>query len=178
MEIENTFIEGLKLIRLSRHIDPRGSFLKVFNADFLKQNNLSTNIRESYFSVSQKNVIRGMHFQVPPFEHIKMIYLNQGHITDVVLDIRKKSPTYGQFFKIELSEKNSLLVYIPIGCAHGFLSKQDNTMVTYIQTSVYNKESDQGIKYNSFGMDWEGKEHIVSERDNSFVSFRDYNSVF
>jgi dTDP-4-dehydrorhamnose 3,5-epimerase len=178
MEIENTFIEGLKLIHLNRFNDQRGSFLKVFNAGFIEKENLAADFKESYFSVSAKNVIRGMHFQEPPFEYIKLVYLNQGIILDVILDIRKKSPTYGKFFKIEVSEKNPLAIYIPVGCAHGFLSKLDNTMVTYLQTSVYHSESDKGIKYDSFGMAWDIKNPVISERDNNFTAFPDYKTTF
>lgn len=177
MRIENTFIEGLKLIYLEKYTDERGRFQKFFNYDFFKDNGLRTDFKESYFSVSKKNVIRGMHFQVPPFENIKLVYLNQGKILDVVLDIRKKSSTYGKYFSIELSEDNPVLIYIPAGCAHGFKSLQDNSMVSYIQTSVYNKACDQGILWNSFGMDWGKESHILSERDLGFLHFSktDYN---
>jgi dTDP-4-dehydrorhamnose 3,5-epimerase len=178
MKIENTFIEGLKVIRLDRFTDLRGSFLKVFNADFFAENNLDIYFRESYFSVSCKNVIRGMHFQVPPFEHAKLVFLNQGAITDAILDIRKNSPTFGRFFIIEISEDNPAAVYIPVGCAHGFLSKTDHTMVTYLQTTVYNPDTDKGIKYNSFGFDWGVLNPIVSERDINFPEFNDYKTIF
>lgn len=175
MEIENTFIEGLKLIHLKEFEDLRGSFIKVFNEDFFAENGLETNFKESYYSISAKNVIRGMHFQIPPFEYTKLVYLNQGKITDVVLDIRKSSPTYGRHFSIELNIKNPILIYIPIGCAHGYLSLEDDTMVTYLQTSCYNNACDKGIKYNSFGMKWNIKKPIISDRDLSFPDFKDTN---
>jgi len=178
MEIENTFISGLKLIHLKEFIDTRGSFIKVFNQDFFAENDLETNFKESYYSISAKNVIRGMHFQIPPAEHTKLVYLNKGKIIDVVLDIRKASPTYGQHFPIELNTEIPILVYIPIGCAHGFLSLEDNTMVTYMQTSCYNNACDEGIKYNSFGMKWGIENLIMSERDLSFPDFSDTNFNF
>ncbi len=168
MEIENTFIDGLKLIHLKKIKDLRGSFTKVFNEDIFVENGLVTDFKESYYSVSMKNVIRGMHFQIPPHEHTKLVYVNQGSILDVILDIRKKSVTFGQYYKIEISTKDPILIYIPTGCAHGFLSLENNTMVTYLQTSCYNRLSDMGIKYNSFGMDWGNKSPIISERDLSF----------
>jgi dTDP-4-dehydrorhamnose 3,5-epimerase-like enzyme len=95
-----------------------------------------------------------------------------------VLDIRKNSSTYGQHFSIELCDDNPILIYIPLGCAHGFLSLTDITMVTYMQSSVYNKESDQGILWNSFAMNWNIEHPIVSDRDKSFVSFGDFKSSF
>lgn len=171
MHIEQTFIPGLKLIHLKEFIDNRGSFIKVFNKEFFLENGLETDFKESYYSISSKNVIRGMHFQIPPAEHTKLVYLNQGKIIDVVLDIRKSSPTYGQHFSTELYTQNPILIYIPVGCAHGFLSMEDNTMVTYLQSSCYNNASDKGIKYSSFGMKWEIENPILSERDLCFPDF-------
>ena len=173
MEIENTFIDGLKLIHLKQFKDIRGSFLKVFNHDLFQENNLITDFKESYYSISAKNVIRGMHFQIPPYDHTKLVYVNQGAILDVVLDIRKKSTTYGQYFNIKIDISNPVVVYIPIGCAHGFLSLEYNTMVTYMQTSVYNQSCDKGIQYNSFGMDWGVNKPIISERDLVFPNYND-----
>jgi dTDP-4-dehydrorhamnose 3,5-epimerase/CDP-3, 6-dideoxy-D-glycero-D-glycero-4-hexulose-5-epimerase len=173
MEIEETFIPGLKLIHLKEFKDNRGSFIKVFNHDLFAENGLETNFKESYYSISAKNVIRGMHFQIPPAEHTKLVYLNQGKIIDVVLDIRKASPTFGKHFFIKLNQENPILIYIPIGCAHGFLSLEDNSMVTYLQSFCYNQKCDKGIKYNSFGMKWEIENPIISERDLSFPDLQD-----
>jgi len=178
MKIENTYIDGLKLIHLSRFEDSRGSFIKVFNKEFFRLNKLATDFKESYFSVSQKNVIRGMHFQVPPYEHTKLVYLSQGGVIDVILDIRKSSPTFGQYLTIELTGSNPIALYIPVGCAHGYLSIQDNTIVSYLQTSVYNRDCDHGIKWDSFGMDWGVTAPIVSKRDMEFVKFNDYATKF
>ena len=178
MEIEETFISGLKLIHLNKFTDTRGSFLKVFNEEFFAQNGLETGFKESYFSVSHKNAIRGMHFQLPTYEHTKLVYLNQGKILDVVLDIRKRSKTFGQFYSIKLDSINPILVYIPIGCAHGFLSLEDNSIVSYMQTSVYNKDYDTGILWNSFGMEWKTENPIVSDRDNSFIKLETFNTTF
>lgn len=178
MEIENTHIQGLKLIHLNKFTDLRGSFLKVFNQVFFAENGLDTDIKESYFSISAKNVIRGMHFQLPPCEHTKMVYLNQGKILDVVLDIRKTSKTFGQHFSIQVNTDNPLMICIPVGCAHGFLSQEDNSIVSYMQTSVYNKDCDTGILWNSFGMDWKIENPIVSDRDNSFIKFETFNTPF
>jgi dTDP-4-dehydrorhamnose 3,5-epimerase len=178
MEIESTFIQGLKLIHLKKFTDARGSFIKVFDEDFFVENGLETNFKESYFSISNQNVIRGMHFQLPPYEHIKLVYLNQGKILDMVLDIRKSSITFGRYFSIQLETEYPLLIYIPVGCAHGFLSLENNSMVSYLQTSVYNKDCDAGILWNSFGMEWEIELPIVSDRDNSLIKFETFNTPF
>ena len=178
MRIEDTFISGLKLIHLNEFKDQRGSFIKVFNEDFFKDNGLVTDFKESYFSISAKNVIRGMHFQVPPAEHTKLVYINSGKILDVVLDLRKASETFGQSFSVELNISNPIMVYIPVGCAHGFLSLEDNTMVTYLQSSCYDNNYDAGIKYDSFRFEWPIKNATVSFRDSNFISFTDYLSPF
>jgi len=178
MNIENTFIQGLKLLHLTEYNDTRGSFLKIFNKDLFLENNLETNFKESYYSISHKNVIRGMHFQIPPHEHIKLVYVNKGSILDVVIDIRKNSETYGKIYQLKISENNNTLIYIPVGCAHGFLSLEDNTMITYLQTSCYSNVCDKGIKYNSFGMEWGIKNPIISDRDLSFPNFSNTNFNF
>lgn len=178
MRIEDTFIDSLKLIYLEKHVDGRGMFVKVFNHDFFYRNGLQTEFKESYFSVSGKNVIRGMHFQIPPAQHTKVVYVNQGSILDVVLDIRKKSSTYGQFLQVKIDSNHPVMVYIPEGCAHGFLSLEKNTMVTYLQTSGYNVACDKGIKYNSFGANWGVENPILSERDQTFPEFEFFSSPF
>jgi dTDP-4-dehydrorhamnose 3,5-epimerase/CDP-3, 6-dideoxy-D-glycero-D-glycero-4-hexulose-5-epimerase len=139
---------------------------------------MSTDFKENYYSISGKNVIRGMHFQIPPFEHVKVVYLNQGKIFDVVLDLRKDSTTFGQYYSIIISFDNPIMIYIPVGCAHGFLSLEDNSIVSYLQTSSYNKESDTGIRWDSFGMNWNAIDPIISERDKSFQRFDDFQSPF
>lgn len=178
MKVEETFISGLKVIELNEFKDDRGGFVKVFNKDLFAENDLVTDFSESYFSISSKDVIRGMHFQVPPSDHVKIVYVNTGSILDVVLDIRKSSSTYGKFFTLEMDTLNRKLLYIPKGCAHGFKSCENNTMVTYLQNSVYDPVSDLGIKFNSFGMNWGVNIPIISERDNQFVDLEHYKSPF
>lgn len=178
MEIEKTFIEGLLVIHLNKLSDDRGAFIKTFNNDFFVQHNLVKDFKESYFSVSGVNVVRGMHFQTPPAQHTKLVYINKGSITDVVLDIRKNSATYGRYFTITLSDTQPKLVYIPEGIAHGFLSLQENSIVTYLQTSVYSKDNDHGIKWDSFGFDWGVTNPIISTRDLSFATLGDFKSPF
>ena len=178
MELEHTNIEGLKVLHLKRLTDNRGEFTKIFNDDFYINNNLRTDFKESYFSVSHKNVVRGMHFQSPPAEHTKLVFVNTGSIIDVVLDIRTQSKTYGQYFHTTVLATEPKLIYIPVGCAHGFLSLQDNTIVSYIQTSVYNNSCDHGLKWDSFGMDWPVKDPIISNRDQAFELFETFKSPF
>lgn len=178
MRIINTFITGLMIIEPVIYEDNRGKFIKTFTSEFFKKNNLHINIKETYHSISHKNVIRGMHFQTPPHDHIKLVYVPYGKILDVALDIRVGSPTYGKYFSCELSSENGKVLIIPKGLAHGFRSLEDNSIVTYMQTSCHAPDSDIGIRYDSFGFDWKCDFPIVSERDLSFKSFVEFNSPF
>lgn len=178
MKIIDTPIQDLKILEPKIFEDIRGQFVKTFTDEFFKLQGLNINIKETYYSISHKNVIRGMHFQTPPDEHIKLVYVPQGEIIDVVLDIRKNSPSYGKFFEIKLSAQNKKVLIIPKGLAHGFKSLQDNTNVTYMQTSCYSPNNDKGINYNSFGFDWKCSNPKLSDRDLSFPSLNDFITPF
>lgn len=178
MRFIQTPIEGLMVFEPTLFTDERGKFVKTYNDDFFRAHGLDITIKESYYSLSAKDVIRGMHFQTPPHDHIKIVYVPNGKIIDVVLDIRKGSPSYGTFFDIELSSENGKILIIPKGLAHGFKSIEDNTNVTYMQTSCYAPENDFGIHYNSFGYDWRVSEPKLSERDASFVFLDSFESPF
>jgi len=178
MKIIETPFDGLLILETVNFTDNRGSFQKLFNFEFFNQNQLDIDFKEFYFSVSQKNVIRGMHFQLPPFEHTKLVYVSKGKILDVVVDLRKTSNTYLQYFSVELNNSDAQYVYIPKGFAHGFLSLEDGTIVNYAQTSCYSKESDCGIAYNSFEFDWGVENPIVSDRDSTFESLKNFQIAF
>lgn len=178
MKIIDTSIHGLKILEPKIFEDIRGQFVKTFTNEFFKIQNLNINIKETYYSISHKNVIRGMHFQTPPDEHTKLVYVPHGEIIDVVLDIRKNSPTYGKFFEIKLSAENRKVLIIPKGLAHGFKSLKNNTNVTYMQTSCYSPNNDKGINYNSFGFDWKCSNPKLSDRDLSFPSLNDFITPF
>jgi dTDP-4-dehydrorhamnose 3,5-epimerase len=173
-----TGLEGLYILETNNFIDKRGSFQKLFSFEWFTQEGLATDFKEFYFSVSQKNVIRGMHFQLPPNEHIKLVYVSKGSIIDVVVDLRKKSTTYGKAYSTKFDDTSARFFYIPVGFAHGFLTLEDETIVNYAQTSCYNKESDSGILYNSFDFIWESENPIVSERYMSFKKLEDFTSLF
>jgi len=178
MKIVKTEIEGLKILEPKVFKDVRGKFIKTFTNDFFKEQGLNIDIKETYYSISNKDVIRGMHFQTPPYEHIKIVYVPYGKIIDVVLDIRKNSPTYGKYFSIELSAENAKILIIPKGLAHGFKSLNDNTNVTYMQTTIYAPNKDGGVKYDSFGFDWSCESPQLSERDLSFQSIDTFQTPF
>jgi dTDP-4-dehydrorhamnose 3,5-epimerase/CDP-3, 6-dideoxy-D-glycero-D-glycero-4-hexulose-5-epimerase len=178
MKFVKTKLEGLFIVECAKHTDHRGVFVKTLHQETFEKQNLPNDFCESYYSISNKDTIRGMHFQTPPYHHEKLVYVPQGKILDVILDIRKASPTYGQYEMVELSAKNARMVYIPKGLAHGFVTQEDNTNVTYLQTTMYAPKNDKGIRYDSFGFPWEIKTPILSDRDKNFPKFQDYQSPF
>lgn len=178
MRIVDTTIVGLKVYEPRVFEDIRGKFIKTYTNDFFKEYGLNIDIKETYYSISHKDVIRGMHFQTPPYDHVKLVYVPAGKITDVVLDIRKGSKTYGKHFSLELSGENGKVLIIPKGLAHGFKSLEDNTNVTYMQTTCYAPNNDGGVKYDSFGFDWGCKNPKFSDRDMSFPVLEEFDSPF
>lgn len=178
MNIITTPLEGLYILETTNHHDIRGAFQKVFNSDEFTANKLALDFKEFYYSINHKDVLRGMHFQNPPYDHVKMVYVSNGSILDVVVDIRKTSKTYGQYFAIHLDNKSGKYLYIPKGFAHGFLSLEDNTIVNYAQTSCYNAENDYGIDAMSFGMEWNVKNPIRSGRDLTFPCLDVFETKF
>ena len=171
MKIESTNLEGVFIINNFNASDDRGLFVKTFNKNLFLEYNLNFEIKESYFSVSKKNVIRGMHFQLPPFDHEKLVFVPKGSIIDVVVDLRKNSSTYKKYISVELSDRNVKSIFIPKGLAHGFRSLEDDTITVYNVASEYDPKADAGIFYKSFGFDWDVDEPTISQRDAEFVEF-------
>lgn len=178
MELIKTPFEGLLVLQTANFQDDRGGFQKLFNFDFFKENSLETDFKEFYYSVNKANVVRGMHFQSPPFDHTKVVYVSKGRIRDVVVDIRKNSATYGECFSIELDDQKGQYLYIPKGFAHGFVSLEDGSIVNYAQTTCYAKDNDCGIDATSIGFDWGIQNLIRSGRDLTFPKLNDFNTPF
>jgi dTDP-4-dehydrorhamnose 3,5-epimerase len=178
MRIENTVIEGVFVINNFNASDDRGLFVKTFNKEVFENNNISFSIRESYFSISQKDVIRGMHFQMPPHDHEKLVYVPKGAILDVIVDLRKESTTYLQHISLELTASNFKSIFIPKGCAHGFKSLQEDSFTVYNVATEYNPLFDNGINYDSFDFDWQIEKPIISKRDLDFLKLHEFNSPF
>ena len=178
MEIIKTQFEGLYVLQTTNFQDNRGGFQKLFNFDFFKESGLDCDFKEFYYSVNKKNVIRGMHFQTPPADHTKVVYVSKGRIMDVVVDIRKNSATYGKCFSVELDDEKGQYLYIPKGFAHGFVSLEDGSIVNYAQTSCYSKEHDCGVDIMSVDYDWGVVNPIRSGRDLTFPKLTDFNSPF
>lgn len=178
MIFKKTKLDGVYTIESDAFQDERGKLVKTYHLDMFLKQHIRVNFIESYYSLSKKNVLRGMHFQIPPQDHAKLVYVSRGIIIDVVLDIQKGSPTYGEYISVELSDKNHKMMYIPTGFAHGFLSLRNHSCVTYLQTTMRSAEHEGGIRVDSFGMDWGVMSPIISERDKGFPQFVDFKTPF
>jgi dTDP-4-dehydrorhamnose 3,5-epimerase len=171
-------LAGAFLITLPSSADERGSFTKAFHQTSLAAVGVDFQLRESYFSYSRKDVIRGMHFQLPPHQHSKIVFCPAGAILDVIVDLRKHSPTYGKYFAHELSGTNNKACYIPEGFAHGFKSLTDDALTYYLVSSEYNRDHDAGLRFDTIGFDWGTATPVLSARDRSFGSLQDFDSPF
>lgn len=172
MQIKLTNLDGIFLIKNKQNADSRGKLVKPFHAGIFEENGLSSNFRESFYSLSQNGVIRGMHFQIPPFDHEKLVHVLEGEVLDVVLDIRENSPMRGQTLSFNLSEQNALSLYISKGFAHGFRVLSKVAIMLYFTTKEYSPEHDSGVRWDSFGFDWGLTEPIVSQRDQRLPFFK------
>ena len=158
--------------------DERGTFVKVFHENAFRELGLETGFVESYYSVSRKDVIRGMHFQRPPQDHAKLVYCTDGAVLDVVVDLRKGSPTYGICAKFNLDAERGNMAYLPRGLGHGFLVRSERATLVYSVTSVYSPQYDEGIRWDSVGISWPVTEPIISDRDRGFPVFEYWDSPF
>lgn len=167
MRATETNIEGLYVIQGLKFPDLRGHLFKPFSANFFDalSEDCNLNFKETWFTKSHRNVVRAMHLQVGEFACEKLVAVVSGAIQDVVLDIRKNSPTFGQWFDIKLSEENPQALYIPIGCAHGYRVLEDNSITLYMATQLHVEKDDVGIRWNSFGYEWGVENPILSEKD-------------
>ncbi len=167
MEIKRCAIEGLIEIQPRLFHDPRGYFLESYNVEAFEKAGLPTNFVQDNQSLSSAGVLRGLHFQAPPFAQGKLVRVITGKALDVVVDIRKSSSTYGQHHKVLLDSNLQNMFYVPPGFAHGFLTLEDNTIFAYKCTNIYNKASEGGLLWNDsdLGIDWGIKNPLVSDKD-------------
>lgn len=181
MNIERTYIEGLLVITPTIFKDDRGYFFESFNYKaFENHTSSSINFVQDNQSKSDKNVLRGLHFQNPPYDQGKLVRVIAGSVLDIAVDIREKSSTYGQHFKITLDTEKHQMLWIPSGFAHGFLSLEDDTIFSYKCTNYYHKDSEGCILYNdqNIGIDWEVENPILSKKDKVGENFNTFVSQF
>ena len=177
-QIEQCRIPGLRRLRPRIAADARGRFVKIMHAEFFDAHGMRTDFREQYYSTSTRGVLRGFHFQVPPTAHAKLVTCLAGRVMDVVVDLRRGSPEYGRHEIFDLSEESGDILYIPVGCGHGFLTLSATAMLFYDVTSVYAPEYDRGIRWDSLDVAWPIDSPILSARDAGFAGFAEFDSPF
>ncbi len=158
--------------------DDRGSFIKTFHKSAFEDFGLDFEFCEEYYSRSYKNIIRGLHFQIPPMDHSKLVYCIEGAVFDVIVDLRVGSPTFGMFDTFNLNAETANILYIPRGIAHGFCSEAEISTMIYKTSTLHDPSFDTGILWNSIDIPWPTINPIVSERDKQFISFKDFKSPF
>lgn len=170
MQIIKTKFPGLKIYKRKTHKDNRGFFRELFSNSVLNKNFVF-----DYYSLSKKNVIRGIHLQLKKPQG-KLITVLSGKIYDVALDCRANSKTFGKFFSIKLSDKDNISMYIPEGFAHGFCSLTNNSLLHYKCTNYRDKNSEVSIYYKdkNINFKWPKKKMIVSEKDKNSITFNDF----
>ncbi len=174
MIFTETKLKGAFVIEPEKLADERGFFARTFCRKEFEANGLNPNLVQCNISFNKKSgTVRGMHFQVKPYEEAKLVSCLRGAIYDVIIDLRPNSPTYRQWVAVELSGENFRLLYIPEGFAHGFQTLEDNTVVFYQMSDTYHPESSRGLRWDAplFGIKWPIKEMVISSRD---LSFDDY----
>jgi dTDP-4-dehydrorhamnose 3,5-epimerase len=157
--------------------DDRGCFVKTFHFKEFLKNGIDFSPKEEFFSISKKGVLRGMHFQIPPQDHSKLVYCTTGEVLDVIIDLRK-GPGYGKVISLQLDSIKKNMLFVPRGCAHGFLTISDSATVSYLTDHEYCAELDRGIHWDSISFEWPSFPYIVSSRDSSHQKLTEFNSPF
>lgn len=167
MHGEKVKIPGLLILEPAVFSDERGFFIETYSRDRYREAGIEAAFVQDNLSVSRRGVVRGLHYQAPPFAQGKLVSVLRGRVLDVAVDIRAGSPTYGQHVAVELSADNHRQFWIPAGFAHGFVSLEEDTLFAYKCTAPYSKEHDRGIRWNDpvVGIDWGIGDPIVSEKD-------------
>jgi dTDP-4-dehydrorhamnose 3,5-epimerase len=181
MEIEKTLIEGLVVLTPKKFYDDRGYFFESFNQKIFNDIvGKEINFVQDNESLSSKHVLRGLHFQNPPFAQGKLVRVASGSVLDIAVDIRKDSPTYGQWHSELLSTENGKMFWIPEGFAHGFISLEENTKFLYKCTNYYAPSAEQTLLWSDphLNIDWKEAAPIISEKDKQGILFHKFTSLF
>jgi len=177
-EIVDSPLPGVLEMRPIVRRDKRGRLVKIFQAEFFARRGLATDFVEEYYSVSRQGVLRGLHFQLPPHDHDKLVYCPAGRVLDAVLDLRVGSPAFGRHALFELSAEAANQIYIPAGAAHGFYTLSQEATLVYNVTTVYAPQHDAGLLWSSAGIDWPDQAPLISERDAALPPLSEFVSPF
>lgn len=177
MKFVKELLPGALLVELKRFQDDRGSFVKTYSRQLFEASGVAFDLREEFYSFSRKNVVRGMHFQVPPHDHEKLIFCAAGAVLDVLVDLRSGA-SQGRISSIVLRGDEPAALLIPKGVAHGFKSLSDESLMVYKTSTEYSPEHDKGILWDSFGFNWDVQEPVISARDAGHPSLADFANPF
>ena len=180
MNITETDLPGLLIIDPAVFGDDRGYFFESYNQNIFEAAGLEVSFMQDNESKSAKGVLRGLHFQAPPFAQGKLVRVARGAVIDISVDIRKESPSYGKWAAFELSEQNKRMLWIPPGFAHGFVTLEDDTVFIYKCTNLYNKASESSIIWNDpdLNINWGVENPLISEKDMQAPTFKNLKSPF
>jgi len=178
MQLTETPIKGCYEILPLDLKDHRGRFVKPYHFDTFRDARIDLVIREEYFSVSRQGVLRGLHFQLPPMATAKLVSCLSGSLFDAVVDLRTDSPTYLQYFTLELSKEKGNLLYIPKGLAHGFCALSADALMLYMCSQAYSPEHDTGLRWDSAGIPWPVEDPEVSDKDRGLMELSKFESPF
>ncbi|MBQ8792542.1 MAG: dTDP-4-dehydrorhamnose 3,5-epimerase [Clostridia bacterium] len=180
MKIEKTKLKDAFIITPDVFGDSRGWFMETYSKNSLKGTIDIEFVQDNQSYSSKKGIIRGLHCQVTPHCQSKLIRCTKGEIYDVIVDVRQGSPTYKQWIKVLLSSENKKQLFIPKGFLHGFETISDEVEVQYKVDEFYNKECDRSVKFDdpAFGINWETKAPIISEKDSNAPLFKDSDCIF
>jgi dTDP-4-dehydrorhamnose 3,5-epimerase len=175
MRIEDTTVQGVKVITPEFFADERGFFARTWAQDVFAEHGLDARVVQRNLSYNREaHTLRGMHYQRPPHAEIKVVSCVVGAIYDVAIDLRPDSPTFGRWFGAELRADTGTMLYIPEGCAHGFLSVTPDSTVEYLVSEFYHPESAAGVRWDdpTFGVRWPAPPRVMADRDRTYADFK------
>jgi dTDP-4-dehydrorhamnose 3,5-epimerase len=175
VKFEDTLFPDVKIITLAPRLDERGFFTRFFCSREMQSNGLESTFVQCNHSYSkEKGTLRGLHFQTAPHQEVKIVRCIKGAIYDVVVDIRKDSPTFGQYLGVELNQENWRMLYVPKGFAHGFLTLTPHTEITYLVSEYYQQSAEKGLLWNDedVGIRWPFSPEVMSEKDQNNFRLR------
>jgi len=181
MKFIETDLKGALIIEPDVYIDNRGFFMETYNRRVFKDHGLDIEFVQDNHSLSEKKgVIRGLHFQYPPYDQAKLVRVVSGSVLDVIVDMRSSSPTRGKWYSVKLSSDNKKILFVPSGFAHGFCTLEDNSVVLYKVDKFYNPGADAGIRWDDsdVGIQWPVIVPIMSEKDRTLPTIREIGFVF
>lgn len=180
MEVQETALPGVLVLKPKRHGDDRGFFCESWNRARLREAGLDVEFVQDNMSMStDAGTLRGLHYQSPPHAQAKLVSCLRGSLLDAVVDVRRGSPTYGQHLTIELSFENGLQLFVPAGFLHGFVTRAPDTIIFYKVDSHYNAAADGAVRWDSCGIDWGmSGEPVLSPKDRAAPALADFDSPF